>query len=144
MSSVKRATGGVLGGGSGMLSDSCVLDSGVGAPNSTRAFPAFGGDATVRDEALEMEDSLSRLSALEAQHSFLDRLDPVKGLDATTAGSDMKWLFRQTLVGVSGKSRASPGASQLHEVRWALGLHWGVSKLSSDLLINFEPIRVGQ
>lgn len=36
---------------------------------------------------------------------------------------------------------APTGVSPLHEVRWALELQWGVSKLSSDLLMYLEPVK---
>lgn len=36
------------------------------------------------------------------------------------------------------KAWAPTGVSPLHEIRWTLESHWGVSKLSSDLLMYFE------
>ncbi len=60
-------------------------------------------------------------------------------------GSERQLLFRQLLTGVSekesrGKVRPMSGVSLLHKLLFVES-HCGVSRLSSDLLMNLEPVK---
>lgn len=67
---------------------SCWMAAWGSLPNSVRVF-IFSRVGPVRFWASMMEHSLSRLSALEAQHNFLGRLATAGGFDTTMAGSDL-------------------------------------------------------
>lgn len=70
------------------LRDSCMT-AWRSLPDSEKAFLIFSRVGPVCLWASGIELSLSRLSALEAQHNFMGRLLAAGGLDTTMAGSDM-------------------------------------------------------
>lgn len=100
MSTDRTLPVGVCGGRTRMLSDGFVAHVPVelqgscmtawrSLSDSANAVFIFSRVGPARFGALRMEHSLSRLSALEAQHSFLGRLATAGGFDMTMAGSDM-------------------------------------------------------
>lgn len=96
MSTDKTVAAGVPSGMTEMLSDGFVILASVEScmtawrslPDSVKAFLILSRVGPVCVWAAVMEHSLSRLSALEAQHSFIGRLLAAGGLDMTIAGSD--------------------------------------------------------
>ena len=70
------------------VGESCCTTTWVSLPDSVQALLIFSRVDLVWLGASMTEFSLSKLSALEAQHSFMGILDTAGGLDTTMAGSD--------------------------------------------------------